>query len=110
MFARPAQPGPPSSIEPRNCRSFRISATRSQCSVSNENRRTASADSPPRLNWMMRTAGLSGLIASASLLRVYSGGAGRGAFSAMMALACFVRSSFSLGVKRLSPLTHLLIR
>ena len=42
-------------------------------------------------------------------LRVYSCGAGRGACSAMMALACFVRSSFSLGVKRLSPLTHLLI-
>ena len=43
-------------------------------------------------------------------LRVYSGGAGTGACSAMMALACVVRSSFSLGVKRLSPLTHLLIR
>ena len=28
----------------------------------------------------------------------------------MMALACVVRSSFSLGVKRLSPLTHLLTR
>ena len=43
-------------------------------------------------------------------LRVYSGRSGRGAFSSMMALACFVRSSFSLGVKRLSPLIHLLIR
>ena len=63
-----------------------------------------------RLNWMMRTAGLSALIASASLLRVYSGESGRGTFSAMMALACVVRSSFSLGVNRLSPLTHLLIR
>ena len=28
--------------------------------------------------------------------------------SAMMARACVVRSSFSLGVKRLSPLTHCL--
>ena len=41
-------------------------------------------------------------------LRVYSGGAGIGAFSAMMALACVVRSSLSLGVKRLSPLTQCL--
>ena len=39
-----------------------------------------------------------------------SGGAGRGACSAMMARACSVRSSFSLGVKILSPLIHLLIR